>query len=252
MYDVCIGRNSKESMESTFATFADKICDELKKGSDFKKARRKCIQNVNVAGTISLSKDTLNEIRNAKDFDELFDILCFTPYWNWMNIRMLERMATDCSAAQQVINQYKNEVFSRKIKDFISEIPALEIPADKYTEVKGKWNKDFDNLTVKDIVEQWNEIEKKFNVEETMLLKSITKGCVEICWVIPNNLVKCAVDSATINQPVKHEDHSGIQPPPVNHSGSSTQKFFSEVLYLKIGDVIIKDDVISKFQQYKM
>ena len=245
---VCVGGNSKESMESTFATFVDKICDELKKRSDFIKVRRKCIQNVNVPGTISLSKDTLNEIRNAKNFDELFDILCITPYWNWMNIRMLERMATDCSAAQQVISQYKNEVFSRKVKNIISEIPTLEIPEDKYTEIKVKWKKDFDNLMVKDIVEQWNEIEKKFNVEETMLLKSITKGCVEICWVIPNDLVKCAIDSATVNQPIKHEDYSGIQPP-VNQSGSSTQEFFSEVLYLKIGDVTIKDDVISEFQQ---
>ena len=248
IYNVFVGEDSQESMESTFSTFVDKICDELKKGSDFIKVRRKCIQNVNVTGTISLPKDTLNEIRNAKEFDELFDILCFTPYWNWMNIRMLERMAADCSAAQQVISQYKNEVFCRKVKDVVSEIPSLEIPADKYTEVKGKWNKDFDNLIVKDIVEQWNEIEKKFNVEETMLLKSITEGCVEICWLIPNDLVERAIDSATINQPVKHEEHSSNQPPVNHQSGSSTQEFFSETLFLKIGNVIIKDDVISKFQ----
>ena len=234
-------------MESTFATYSDKICDKLKKGSDFIQARRRCIQNVNVTATISLSKDTINEIRNAKDFDELFDILCCTPYWNWMNIRMLERMAADCSAAKQVINQYKNEVFSRKVKDVISEIPTLKIPADKYTEVKGKWNKDFDNLTIKDIVGQWSEIEKMFKVEETMLLKSITEGCVEICWVLPNDLVEFAIDSATINQPVKHEDHSSNQPPVNHQSGSSTQELFSEALFLKIGDVIIKDDVISKF-----
>ena len=246
--NVFIGGDSQESMEFTFSTFADKICDELKKGSDFKKVRRKCIQNVNVTGTISLPKDTLTEIRNAKEFDELFDILCCTPYWNWMNIRMLERMAADSSAAQQMINQYKNEVYSRKVKDIVSEIPNLEIPADKYTEVKGKWNKDFDNLTVKDIVEQWNEIEKKFNVEETMILKSITEGCVEICWVLPNDLVERAIDSATINQPVKYENHSGNQPPVNHQSGSSTQELFSEALFLRIGDVIIKDDLISKFQ----
>ena len=243
--NVFVGGDSQKSVESTFSTFVEKICDELKKESDFIKVRRRCIQNVNVTGTISLSKDTIKEIRNAKEFDELFDISCCTPYWNWMNIRMLERMATDCSAAQQVISQYKNDVFCRKVKDVVSEIPNLEIPADKYTEVKGKWNKDFDNLTVKDIVEQWNEIEKKFNVEETMILKSITEGCVKICWLIPNDFVEHAIDSA---QPVKHEDHSGDQPPVNHQSGSSTQEFFSEALFLRIGDAIIKDDVISKFQ----
>lgn len=99
---------------------------------------RQCLQNVNVTGGISLPKETLNEIRCAKDFDELFDVLCCTPYWNWMNIRMLEKMAGECLPAKELIKQYKDEVFSRKVKDVVSEIPTLEVPPDKYTEVKEK------------------------------------------------------------------------------------------------------------------
>ena len=201
--------------------------------------RRKCLENVNVIGTISLSKEIRNEIRNAKDFDDLFDVLCDTPYWNWMNIRMLEKMAGDCSEAKQLIEKYKITIFSRKVNDIVSEIPNLKIPTGDYTRVKEKWNKDFNDLVIKDIVNRWNEIEKKFNVEETMLLESITEGCVEICWLLPNQHSKDVICLATSNQQSRHHD---------DQSGSVTQDLFSDMLYLKIGDDVIKDIIMSKFK----
>ena len=222
-----------ETMESTFSTFADKIYDTLKeeiKAEDFKKVRRRCLQNANVIGTISLPKDVQDQILNANDFDDLFDILCSTPYWNWMNIRMLERMAGNCTAAKQLIKNYKNTVFSRKIKDVISEIPNLKVPEGEYTEVKVKWNKSFDDLTIKDIVTKWNDIEKKFNVDETMVLKSITEGCVEVCWFLPNHLTEHAIYS------IKHDNQSDV----------NAQELFPEMLYFKIGDAVIKGNVMSK------
>lgn len=226
---------SSETTDSIFSTFVNQICEELKKENNFRKVRRNCMQNVNVTAAISLSKNILDEIYNASDFDELFDVLCRTQYWNWMNIKILEKMAGDCVAAKVLINQYKSKVFSRKVKDVISEIPTMQIPADKYTEVKEKFDKDFDDLTIKDVVKQWSEIEKRLNVKEAMLLKSITGGCVEICWLLPNLLVEHAINSATNEQPVKHN----------NSSENSTQ---DEVLYLKIGDTVIKDIIISKFK----
>ena len=193
------------------------------------------MQNVNVAGVISLSEDTVKEIKSAKNFDDLFDILCVTcrPYWDWMNIRMLEKMVgDDCLAAKQLIYQYKSEVYSRKLKDVLLVIPDLKIPTDKYTEVKIKYEKDFNDVTIKDIVKQWNEIEKIFKVENAMLLKNITEGCVEICWLLPNGLVEHAISSAAKSQPVK----CGIQ--------STTQQLLPKVLYLKIGEVVLKDYII--------
>ena len=221
---------SSETTDSIFSSFVNKICDTIQK-EDFRKVRRSCVQNVNVTGGISLAQDTLDKIKKAENFDDLFDALCDTPYWNWMNIRMLEKMVGDCMPAKQLINQYKSEVYSRKLKDVLSEIPTLKIPTDKYTEVKVKWKKDFNELTVKDIVEQWNEIEKRFNVQESILLQSIIEGCVEICWLLPNDLVEHAISSVTTNHQVKCGDQS------------STENPFSEVLYFKIGDVVMKDDI---------
>ena len=231
---------SSRTIESIFSEYSEKICDALKAGSDFRKVRRKCVANVNVIGTISLSQETQNKISIIEDFDDLFDVLCKTPYWNWMNIRMLEKMAGDCSEAKQLIKEYKNAIFSRKVKEVISEIPNLKIPTSDYIRVKEKWNKDFNDLKIKDIVDRWSEIEKKFKVEETMLLESITEGCVEICWLLPNHHSKDVICLATNNQQGRHDDD--------DQSGSSTQDLFSDMLYLKIGNDVIKDIIISKFK----
>jgi len=67
-----------------------------------------------------------------------------------------------------------------------------------------------------------------------MLLKSITDGSVVICWLLPNDYVDHAICLTTNSQPDRHDDQS------------ATQVLFPEVLYLKIGDVVIKDDITCK------
>ena len=224
---------SLETIDSIFLTYINKICEKVRK-EDFIKVRGNCVQNVNVTGGISLSEDTLDKINSTENFDELFKILYHTPYWNWMNIKLIIKVVGDCLPAQKLLEQYKNKVFSRKLKDVLTDIPDVEVPEDKYTEVKEKWQKNFDDLTIKDVVKHWHELEKTFKVE-AMLLKNITKGCVEICWLLPNNLVKHAIFSATGNQSTKFGYHL------------SNQDLFPEMLYLKIGDVIIKKDIIGSY-----
>ena len=194
------------------------MIDTLKNKSDFKKARIKCAYHVNITCGIKLSTETLDKIEKAEDFDDLFLILCRTPYWNWMNIRILEKMVGDCPPAQELIDEYKSKVHSRKLKDVLSDIPILDIPINEYTKVEAKCNKDFNEVTIKDIAQQWNEIEIKFDVKEVMLLQSISKGCAEICWLLPNELV----------------DHA---------KKFATPKLFPEMQYLKIGKDFVKDDI---------
>ena len=190
---------SYETVDSTFSTLTGKISDALKKENNFNIIHKKCLQNI---GNLSLSENILNELKNAKDFDELFNVLfCCKLYWNWIDIRMLEKVTIDCPATIQLLNQYKTEVFSKKVKDVISEISNLEIPKDKYTEVKAIWGNNFYNLTIGGIVKHWNKVEKLLNIKETMLLKSIQDGCVEICWLLPNQLVECAVYSTNNDHP---------------------------------------------------
>ena len=222
---------NSETIDSTFSTFIDKICDTLKE-EDFRKVKRSCLQNNNVPGGLALSKDTQDKIENAKDFDDLFDTLIHTPYWNWMNIRLLERMVGNCIPAKELIHQYKIEVYSKKLKDVLSEISILNVPTDEYTKIQVKCVKDFNDVTIGDVVKKWNEIEERFNVKESMLLESIAKGCVEICLLLPNGLVEHAISSAHKNQLAKRGDQLAIK------------ELFPDLLYLKFGEVVMKDIII--------
>ena len=216
-----------------------------------------------MAGGLSVPVDVESKIDGTENLEDLFKVMCHRckPYWNWMNIRIIEKMAGNSKQAKQLIEEYKMKLFSTKVKDVISEISNLDIPTDTYTEVKEKWDKDFDELLIKDIADRWKEIEKKLNVEETMLLKSVTSGCVEICWLLRKDLVDHAIRSATKSQLVSHDDQPiGHEDQPISHDNqpvtisvddqpavnhddqSTTQELFPELFYLKIGDVVIKDD----------
>ena len=227
---------SYKTVDSAFSKFVDKIFDVLNR-EDFRKVRRKCLENLNVPGGITLSTEIINKISNTKDLYDLFDVTCLCkPYWNWMNIRIIEKMVGISEEAEKLIEQYKNEVFCRKVKDLMLEISNLEVPMDKYTEVKDKWNKEFDDLRIKDVVKRWGEIEKILEAEGTMLFKTITAGCVEICWLLPNDLVERAIYLATSIQFGEREDQSA----------TNYQNFYSKSLSLKIGDIIITNIIKSK------
>ena len=244
---------STEDIDSTFSTFVDDMADVLKH-ENLDKLQRKCLENVNLqtGRGLKLSEDVEQQIEDTNNIDQLFKVMCHhRSNWNWMNIRILERMAGNCLPAKQLIKKYKKDVFSRKVKDVIPEISNLEKPPDKYyTEVKEKFEKDFDDLLIGDIVQRWNEIEKKLNVGETMLFKSITAGCIEICWLLPMDLVNHAIHSATSGHPVSQSatqkqvegDHKLVTQAPL----SATQELYAEILYLKIGEVVIKDDITGR------
>ena len=232
-----------ESIETAFSSFVDDMFEILEK-ENFSKVKRKPLQNLNVTGGIPLTdlEDIEDKIDESQNLSDLFDVLSrhCRSYWNWMNIRMLEKMAGNSSAAKQTIDKYKMNIYSRKVKDVMSEISNLRLPTNGYTKIKEKWCKDFDDLLIEDVVKRWNELEKIFDVKETMLLKSITKGCVEICWLLPSDLVNHAVYSATNKQQGRHHDDDDDQ------SGIGAHNLFPDALYLKIGDFVIKDDKASK------
>ena len=249
---------SSESIEATFSAFVDKMNDVLEQQT-FDKVQRKGLENISiedaktkVRGVIQVSKVEEQKIAGTRNVAELFKVMCscesLRPYWNWMNIRILEKLAGNCEPAKHLIEKYKKDVCSRKVKDVLSEISSLETPIG-YTEVWEKFDKDFNDLLVGDIVKRWSEIEKKLDVEENMLLKSITKGCVEICWLLHNDLVDHAIHSATIGYLVSQSatqeqvegDYQSVTPDPAKDDSQSTTQEFAKVLYLKIGEVIIKD-----------
>ena len=176
---------------------------EILSEAEFSSLRRACLENVNiVGGGITLPNNLKGNIRNTQNLKELFDELCGTPYWNWMNIKMLTKMAraSRLPAATRLIQQYKDEVYSRKLIDVLREIPNLKISSTSYSKAKEKWNKNLNDVTINDLVNHWSEVEKIFNVEEpTVLLDSLLGGSIEIHWLIPTELVEHTYQSISNN-----------------------------------------------------
>ena len=133
----------------------------------------------------------IDKIRNTETLDGLFDVVVESPYCNWMNIRLLEQMAAASLQPNihHLIGQYKNAVYSKRLQDVFQQIPEIEVPEDYYSKVKQKWNKEFDEVTLKDVIGHWDRLEKIFSVEPTLLLERVIKSSVQFHWLIPSELV---------------------------------------------------------------
>ena len=146
--------------------------------------------------------DFIDKVCNTETLDGLFDVIVKSPYCNWMNIRLLEQMAAASlqSNIHQLISQYKSAVYSKRLQDVFRQMPKLEVPEDYYSKVKQKWNKEFEEVTLKDVIDHWDKLEKVFGVEEpALLLECVINSSVWFHWLIPSELVCHARYSAFNN-----------------------------------------------------
>lgn len=209
-----------DEVEVMFAAFVSALRNTLSE-EKFKTVRRGCIMNSKMLGA-KLPIDFIDKVNATKTLDDLFDVVIGSPYCNWMNIRLLEKMAATSlqSNACQLIEKYKNAISSKKLKDILKHIPEVwsQVTDNYYSRIKQRWNKEFDEVTVKDVIGQWCKLEKIFDVEEpAVLLDQVIKGSIEFHWLIPTELVLRARYSAFKNW---HQ--------------------LDDVLYLEICDHIIK------------
>ena len=226
------------NVDIVFLSFTHRLCLAFKQANtEFRDLRRTCCQNINIVGGLIVSSEFKEEIGKANDLDDLFDIVGNnTRYSNWMNVKIFERMASICPDAMALIEEYKKEIFSRPLSQVIENIPKYDVPEEHYTKIRQRYGKDFFSITVKEIVDDWQDIEEKFNVEGCLLIKTIADGCIEICWLLHSDLFKhairaiCAICATVSNQPYKHGDQS------------TTDQLFPDVLYLEIGSIVVKND----------
>ena len=181
-----------DDVDECFLHFTAAMFEVLSKAK-FPSLRRACLENINTVGGVKLPDNLKDNIEATQNLDDLFDVLCGTPYWNWMNIKMLTKMAraSHLPAATKLIRQYKEEVFSRKLIEVLQQLPSCNSSSNYYTKAKEKWNKNLNDVTVNDLVNHWSEVEQIFNVQEpTVLLDRVINGSIEIHWLIPTELVE--------------------------------------------------------------
>ena len=182
----------------------------------FKSLRRGLILKIK-----KLPSSFTDQIRATEKLDDLVDVVVESPYCNWMNIRLLERMAAASlqKNVYQLIGQYKNTVYSKRLQDVFQQITETEVPEDYCSKIKQKWDKEFKEVTLRDVIRHWERLEKIFDTEDPiLLLERVIKSSVQFLWLIPSELV-C---------------HT-------RYSAFTNWQQLDDILYLEICDHVIKD-----------
>jgi len=173
--------------------------------------RRACIAQQKTPRGVKLPKQLETEIQNAQNIDMLLDSLVVTPYWSWIDVRLLQAIvrASNIPQAIQILKNYKSAVFSRKLIDMLPNIPSKEIKEKYYDKIVTKLEKDASNMTVADLLEFQTELETVIMDigKGTCALDNIKSGCIEVHWFIPTHYVDSAYQSASTRCHIFNEIH---------------------------------------------
>ena len=167
----------------------------LRNGADFDTVRRSCL-----SGAVRVETKIKEAIMSSKNFDKLFDNLATeTPYWSWTDIRILEAMVTasGIQVAVKLIENYKEVVYGKKLKDVLPNILNKKLKEDYFTEIVSKVDMNPDGITLAVLLAYRSELEEVImDINKgTLVLENVKKGCLEVHWYIPN----CYVDTAYKN-----------------------------------------------------
>ena len=150
---------------------------ELLKGANCDNLRNACIAQQHNPRGAELSQQLIYEMSTRESSEKLFDLLVKSPYWSWIEIRLLEALviASQNPQACELLDNYKAVVFSKRLFDLLPNVPNKEVKEKYYSKVKAKLSKDSDVITVADLIEFQSCLE--------VVILDIKKGqCIIIIW----------------------------------------------------------------------
>ena len=143
-----------------------------------------------------------NKIKSSGNTKELLSALILSPYWNWIDIRLMETVAAISDDALSIVRQYKEYLHPLHLVDHLSLIPELQkdITAN-YKIITTKIQVKIDDTTIKDFFHYRYFLETKILMlkEGACIVKNIKKESFEIDWFIPSEQCSHAYESAKGN-----------------------------------------------------
>ena len=186
--------------------------------SKFQLMRRACISQIRTPEGAKLPPIVVEQINTTTNLDELLKVLEVSPYWSWIDLRLLDALVTasGSAAAEKTIANYKDFVFRKRLNEVLPYIPRKEIRDEYFAKIVSKVNKDADDVTVADLLSYQSALEKVIIGigDGTCALEHFENGCIKIYSCIPNY-------------------HAG----PAYHAASSQLHKFCDLdlIYLQIG-----------------
>ena len=159
------------------------ICQNTVKASneEFRTIRNSCIAQA--------SEPLRGLIKRTTDTHCLFEILADNnKYCNWINVRFLKVIAIACGNEhlQSLIDNYKEVVYSKTLREVWDCIPHYSVRDQYYSELKATFgDKDPDNMTVEELMKNKPQLAKKI----AMLIAVVEEGSIMVTWLIPTDEV---------------------------------------------------------------
>ena len=152
---------------------------------------------------VQLPEYLSNKIRLSDNTNDLISVLSLSPYWNWTDIRLMEKMAAISGEATDMLRQYKEYL---KSENLIDHLPyELTIPEDidsNYKIMKTRVRKSI-NFTIVCFFKYRDILETEIlglKVGACILTHiRIGKKAFEIDWLIPSKVCSDAFKSAKRN-----------------------------------------------------
>ena len=187
------------TVREAFAYLTSKMRSHLAK-ADICDLRRVCIEQMSAPSGAQLSPDLLTKVKSSQNITALFDALAESPCWSWIDIRLLSVMAAASGhvATIELLENYRQSVFSRKLIDVIPNAPSKNVKHEYYSKLVTKLDKDANALTVADLLEFQPILEKVIlDINNGVcVLEHIEGGCIVVHWFIPTHCVDDAYKSA--------------------------------------------------------
>ena len=170
--------------------------------TDFSDIKRSCIEQINTPSGAQLPPELVEKVNLCTNITMLFEVLAQSPYWSWIDVRLLKVMAaaSGLMEAIQLLSNYKKAIFSKKLFDILPNAPSKKVKEEYYTKIVTKINKKPNEMTVADLLEFQSELETVIMdiTKGVCILEHLEKGCIEIHWYIPTSCVDKAYQTARV------------------------------------------------------
>ena len=154
---------------------------------NFLRLKRAAIERAKSPEMIQKSNELVPIIDEAKSFQALCTVLAKSPYWNFLDIRMMEAMAVASliPAAQQSVENFKTTFFGMTLAKAAPYFPIIPLKS-AHTAMTEQLDKDPSKMTIFELHKHrfYLETELLQTGPDTITICRIVIGSVTITWQI--------------------------------------------------------------------
>ena len=163
------------------------VVTDIIQHTNFSRLHRACIERARTPKMLHKSNEIIPNIQGTDSFERLCSMLANTSYWNFLDIRMMEAMATASMipAAQETIENFKKTFFSMTLKEAAPYFPVIKVKPN-HTKLHEDLDRDPSEMTIGELHKHRFYLETEIieTGPDTCTICRIVIGSVAIVWQI--------------------------------------------------------------------